>query len=289
MASYSDCISPERNRENLFSFWYPKVMDAGIDTPKTIFFKLPTVTVEDRVAAAAADEANNKSAVPLSVRLQRSFYMDDPMSDVDCIQGWLDKEVIPVLEEERMTGKLFVKNGTFSNKFWANKSCIVEGLSGLADAVAMINYNALLVSAGGTEELVIREFIGYDGRKTACIYNGLPLRPEFRVFYDFDERKPIFVVNYWDTEYMMANLYDMTDKLVFSHEAKQLECQYDNHKDQVVSLVSDAMKNVTGLTGQWSVDIMWDERKKKYWLIDMAIAQTSAYWGRRPMKAPVKP
>ena len=43
------------------------------------------------------------------------------------------------------------------------------------------------------------------------------------------------------------------------------------------------MAGVEGLTGQWSVDIMLDDRLKP-WLIDMAIAQRSAYWELRPDK-----
>ena len=41
------------------------------------------------------------------------------------------------------------------------------------------------------------------------------------------------------------------------------------------------MRDVQGLTGQWSVDVLMDEREK-FWLIDMAIAQRSAYWEQRP-------
>ena len=55
------------------------------------------------------------------------------------------------------------------------------------------------------------------------------------------------------------------------------------HKDAVQVMVSDAMRDVQGLTGQWSVDVLLDEQCK-FWLIDMAIAQRSAYWEMRPDK-----
>ena len=111
--------------------------------------------------------------------------------------------------------------------------------------------------------------------------DALHLRPEFRVFYDFDARKPIFTANYWDYDYVYPHLYHATDKIIFEHERERLEGVYAHFKDAVQDKVADAMQNVQGLTGQWSVDVLMDEREK-FWLIDMAIAQRSAYWEMRP-------
>ena len=48
-------------------------------------------------------------------------------------------------------------------------------------------------------------------------------------------------------------------------------------------MIANAMRDVQGLAGQWSVDVLMDERGA-FWLIDMAIAQRSAYWEQRPDK-----
>ena len=48
-------------------------------------------------------------------------------------------------------------------------------------------------------------------------------------------------------------------------------------QETVEQLVSKHMKSTEGLSGQWSIDILEDEAGK-FWLIDMAIAQRSAYW-----------
>lgn len=77
------------------------------------------------------------------------------------------------------------------------------------------------------------------------------------------------------------HLYHATDKIIFEHERERLEGVYAHFKDAVQDKVADAMQNVQGLTGQWSVDVLMDEREK-FWLIDMAIAQRSAYWEMRP-------
>ena len=51
----------------------------------------------------------------------------------------------------------------------------------------------------------------------------------------------------------------------------------------IIISVLYAMRDVQGLAGQWSVDVLMEERGA-FWLIDMAIAQRSAYWEQRPDK-----
>lgn len=64
-------------------------------------------------------------------------------------------------------------------------------------------------------------------------------------------------------------------------QAERIEGAFKSEKDRVQAMVETAMKRVTGLAGQWSVDILMDEGDN-LWLIDMAIAQRSAYWEKRP-------
>ena len=65
------------------------------------------------------------------------------------------------------------------------------------------------------------------------------------------------------------------------YERERIEGAFKSEKDRVQAMVETAMKRVTGLAGQWSVDILMDEGDN-LWLIDMAIAQRSAYWEKRP-------
>ena len=251
---------------NDFSFWYPKVMNCGIRMPATYFKKLP-----------AGDEADEKT-----LRLYQAFYHDHPDDD-EIIKEWVEKSVLPDLEYYHLNGRIFVKNGRFSNKFDANNSCILVGTHRLAEAISNINYQALCCGADGIDEIVVRQFIPHDMATTPCIYNGLPLRSEFRVFYDFDKKKAIFTANYWEYDYVRPHLYEATDKIIFDHEWKRLEINFASNKIAVEKMVEAAMKNVSGLEGQWSVDILMDE-KCQFWLIDMAVAQRSAYWDMRPDK-----
>ena len=254
-----------REHENDFSFWYPKIKDCGIPTPLTFYTKLPSAEEEPEYVK----------------RLYEAFYMEHPKEDEEIVRAYLEERVIPKLKEMGLTGHVFVKNGRFSNKFNANGTCNLYGLHELYRAIILINYEAICCGAEGADEIVVRKFIESPAGMTPCIYNGLPLRPEFRVFYDFDTREPIFTANYWDYDYVYPHLYHATDKIVFEHERERLEGVYAHFKDAVQDKVADAMRDVQGLTGQWSVDVLMDEREK-FWLIDMAIAQRSAYWEQRP-------
>ena len=137
-----------------------------------------------------------------------------------------------------------------------------------------------------------------------CIYKGLPFRPEFRVFYDFDLHEVLFTVNYWDYEYCRPHLFDATDKIIFDKMRPYIVHAYDLFKEKVASAVSQAMEGVTDLTGPWSIDVMLEnypisiqeelvkdlsanyylkvEEEPQLWLIDMAKAECSAYWEKRP-------
>lgn len=257
-----------REHENDFSFWFPKIQFCGIPVPKTFFKKLP-----------------HYDQGPEARRLYQAFCMENPAEDLAVVQTWLNTNVLPELKEMGLMGHVFVKNARFSNKFDANGNCNLFGTFDLARAFANINYEAMCLDANGCDEIVVREFIEASCHEIPCIYNGLPLRPEFRVFYDFDTQQPIFTANYWDFDYVYPHLYAATDRIIFEHERERIETAFNQYKDEVQEMVSNAMKSVQGLTGQWSIDILYDENTyspHKFWLIDMAIAQRSAYWEQRP-------
>ena len=159
-----------REHENDFSFWYPKIKDCGIPTPLTFYTKLPSAEEEPEYAK----------------QLYEAFYMEHPKVDEEVVKAYLEERVIPKLKEMGLTGHVFVKNGRFSNKFNANGTCNLYGLHELYRAIILINYEAICCGADGADEIVVRKFIESSAGMTPCIYNGLPLRPEFRVFYDFD-------------------------------------------------------------------------------------------------------
>lgn len=237
--------------KNNFSYWFPKVEACGIRVPRSQIFNVPEI-------------------------VQRSFWMNDsglPEAEFNKnIDDWLEKDVYPAFAD---FGLAFVKNAVFSNKF--NFVDCITRKDNLKSHICDINYTALCFGANGLDELVLREIINYDKSKTPCIYNGMPLRSEFRVFFDFDEKNSLYAVNYWDYEYCKSAIErNATDRIIFNHERARLEQDFEAYKREVVSLVNEHMVNVD-LEGKWSVDILRDEAGQ-YWLIDTALAENSAYW-----------
>ena len=237
---------------NTFSYWYNRVIEKcgnELKIPRTLIFKT-------------------------NPNLIRSFFMDNPEEDDRKIGEYVKNSIMPNIPEDMFF--LFVKNGTYSDKY--DGTCFVKkNYHNLVKAIEDINYNALCVGAGGTNEIVIREDIwGMEKQYYPCIYKGLPLVPEFRVFYDFNNRKAVKVCNYWDWNYCRESIsQDFTDELVYDASYPRIEREFEEYKDEVARRVEAFMKNV-GMTGVWSVDVMY--ANNELYFIDMALAENSAYW-----------
>ena len=237
---------------NNLSFWFPKVKDCGIAVPKTVI-------------------------VPIPDELESCFYQEHP-SDREKIFHFVKTEILPKIKTN-FGPRIFIKNGCFSDKF-NFKNCYLNSFDefNLTSGIMAIQYDSLLFETDGHTELVLREFIDYDETKIPTIYNGMPLRPEFRVFYDFTEHKLLYSVNYWDWNYCYSAISrNATDKLVYEQYYPTIEKYYTQYKEKVEDLINNAMKQVD-LSDTWSIDILYDSSTDTFWLIDMALASHSAYW-----------
>lgn len=167
--------------------------------------------------------------------------------------------------------KLFMKTGVFSNKFDFQNCYCGEKRDNLGEKLNEMYYVSMINGADKTIEVVFREYIE-DAENRNTIYNGMPLRTEFRVFYDFDKRKPIGISNYWHPEVM-------TEKSLGKDYANYVKTrdliieEYDQFKYLIVKEVDNLMKDVE-LTGCWSVDVM--KNGEDFWFIDMALMENSA-------------
>lgn len=244
--------------KNNFSFWFEKVKNCGIAVPESI-------------------------VIPVPQDVLQCFFLERE-NDEQMIHDWVAREVFPKVK----FSLLFVKNGAFSNKF-NFKACAPEhNCSALTASIINIQYWSLCYETGGETEIVIRERVGWQNEGKCCrIYSGMPLRPEFRIFYDFDNHKALYTANYWDWNYCHDQIAkDKTDGYVYELVYPELYDFYENHKQEAKQLVSDHMKNVTGLSGIWSVDLMWAD--DQFYLIDMAIGSRSAYYDPEKIAAAQK-
>lgn len=101
----------------------------------------------------------------------------------------------------------------------------------------------------------------------------MPLRTEFRVFYDFDNRNVLGVSNYWHPDVMNVHLKG-EDRLTYLEEESKIVFDFNLYKHKVMAEVRAFMEGVSGLSGKWSIDIMMDGQD--FWLIDMARMDRSA-------------
>lgn len=233
-----------RNKNN-FSYWYPRIIDTPLSMAKSIYHKF---SYEEREIIDV---------------------------DYDKVDFKQIREILkPVLEQMNVRKTYSIKNGTFSGKF--NFEDSIATVENLEEKFYKVNYGSAMVGAGGDTEIVVREFIPYNSCRTPKIYNGLPLRPEFRVFYDMSKKKVLYTVNYWDYDYCRPHICDKTDQIVFDYYKEYLEEKFNEYKDKVEELIS---KSKFDLSGKWSIDIMLNEiEDNKLYLIDMAEASKSAYY-----------
>lgn len=245
---YNDLIS---NKNNI-SYWYPKIKDCGIKQPKTFIYQIPKDVMK--------------------------YFFHDNKDDSDKITEWVRNELYPNIPQELKNTSLFIKNGCFSNKFdFATATPRRNTVECISECIQDIQYYSFCYDTMGNNEIAIRERIPYSPCETPCIYNGLPLRNEYRTFYDFTKHKLLDIVNYWDWDYCHNSIScNKTDKIIYESVYDDLLKHYNENKDKVCELVSDKLKPIKDLEGVWSVDIMEDN--EDFWLIDMALAKDSAYW-----------
>ena len=158
------------------------------------------------------------------------FYDEISLDGNNIIKDFVETEIVPIID--RFPSEfIFCKNGCFSNKF-NFKTCVATRDTVLYSFKAIQTASAIL-DTQGMSEFVIRELIEHNEENVATIYNGMPLVPEARVFYDFDEHKLLYSVNYWDYDYVMPHLYSRTNKIVFSEISNEIQKKFQEEKQSI--------------------------------------------------------
>lgn len=275
---------------NNIGYWLPKITQA-VDNQN--FFHIPDTTI---------------IKVPMTMlQLTRQEYMQLSPATFRIINEYC-KKVFNLQDN----GNYFVKTGTYSSKFdFRNAHVYGNEVKELGQYLLYIHYQALsmahydlsgrnqpiIYGVSTTNEWCVRKFIE-DEEEVPTIYNGLPLHCEYRVFIDFDHKQVLAIHPYWDEKVMEKRFNQAADKnnpknlhdsITFSIQQEKLNKQYEETKDLVAHKIQSLLQqNDINLKGQWSIDIM--KNGEKYWLIDMALAQNSAYYEYVPekLKKPVR-
>ncbi len=185
----------------------------------------------------------------------------------------------------------FVKTGTYSSKFDFRNAHVhgEQEVRELGQYLLYIQYQAQQMAGplsepnvygvSTTNEWAVRKYIK-PAEHAPCIYKGMPLRTEYRVFVDFDANEILGVSPYWKPDVMKArfsrsqdNPDDTHDYIIYAAVEPDLMARYEsNHKTVTDRL--HAMLPDFGMTGQWSVDVM--QEGGDFYVIDMALAANSA-------------
>lgn len=271
---------------NAIGYWLPKITEA---VKKGNFFKIPETTII-------------KVPLPL-LQLTRKDYSSLTSTSLKIADRFCQKAF--KLDPQK---KYFIKTGTFSSKFDFRNAKIEnpKEVMEIGQYLIFIQNQAVLMAgsvfmksipgkgpilakapsiygASTTNEWCVRKYIE-DKENCPTIYKGLPLHTEYRVFVDFDTKKLLAIHQYWDEEVMQkrfnqspdSNTPDMLhDAIIFESHKEKLKENYENYKELVKEKLEDILQEID-LKGQWSIDIM--QNGDEFWLIDMALAQNSAFY-----------
>lgn len=257
--------------QNSMGYWLPPLLE-GIQ--KQEFFKVPDTTVI-------------KVPLPL-LQLTRLPYEEMNPSTIKILDQFCMKAFNLDVHKD-----YFIKTGTYSSKYNFRNARVTgeKEVRELGEYLLFIHYQALMMASplatptiygvSTTNEWVVREFIP-DKSNRPCIYTGMPLRTEYRVFVDFDAGTILGINPYWDPDVMKnrfgngsdANTPDkLHDYVIYKAYEETLMAEYRRNK----SLVREKIESMLGeipLSGQWSIDIMQDN--DDFYIIDMALAYNSA-------------
>lgn len=240
---------------NNFSYWFPRVAPhlegRGILSPKS-------------------------KVLPVPEDIMEACFMEK-QTDEEHIMKWIRLNVMPVLFGAEFP--IFMKNGCFSNKFNFKRSCLLAEYDEqhITDNFITLQNMSLSCETGGNMEIVFREFI-QPKEGTPTIYEGMPLRPEMRIFYDFDKHSFCYAVNYWDWDYCHDSICQASaeDAKVYESYYPTLKERYECRMRYFTPRILSALRRVDKMEGIWSLDFILDEHEA--WFIDAAIAWQSAYW-----------
>lgn len=258
--------------------WLPQLVEAcrGQD-----FFHIPATTIA-------------KVPLPL-LQLTRLEYSGLSPATLGIVDDWAHEAF--KLDDSK---EYFVKTGTYSSKY-DFRNCHVRGekeVRELGEYLLFVHFQALqmasplaqptIYGASTTNEWAVREFIP-DKEHNPCIYEGMPLHTEYRVFVDCDTDEVLTIVPYWDPETMKQRLgqeddaatpQKLHDYVIYKAHEETLMRRYHANKDAVASHIREILPALD-LHGQWSIDVM--QNGGDFWLIDMAVAENSSFYNRVPL------
>lgn len=259
--------------KNSMGHWLPQLVDA---CQGQTFFRIPATTI---------------AHVPLPLlQLTRLEYSELTQTTLNIVDKWAMKAF--ALDESK---DYFIKTGTYSSKFDFRNAKVsgAKEVRELGEYLVYIHFQANMMAGpltqpsiygvSTTTEWVVREFIP-DKENNPCIYKGLPLHTEYRVFVDCDTDQVLGYTSYWEPETMKTRFsqgndadspHQIHDYVIYKAHEDTLMARYKANIETVVEHIRGILPALD-LQGQWAIDIM--QNGDDFWLIDMSLAENSAFY-----------
>lgn len=271
--------------------------------PNSMGFWLPALVEACRGQEFLQIPATRIAKVPLTLlQLTRTEYNELTRTTLDIVDGWA-REAFKLDEAK----EYFVKTGCYSSKFDFRNAKVTspKEVRELGEYLLFIHSQALqmasplstpsIYGASTTVEWVVRDYIK-DKENCPCIYKGMPLHTEYRIFVDCDTKSVIGFSPYWEPNTMKrrfasgtkdGSVHDAHDYVIYKAREGFLMDTYRKNLPKVLEAV-EAILPKLNLPGQWSLDIM--QNGDEFWAIDMALAENSAFYETVPpeLRAPTE-
>lgn len=256
---------------NSIGHWFPQLAEA---INEQSFFKLPnTKFIKVPVTLLQLTRTEYEGLTPTTLKIVDDF----------CMKAFK-------LDENK---EYFVKTGTYSSKFDFRNAHVYgpKEVRELGEYLLYIHHSALnmasplctpcIYGVSTTNEWAVREFIP-DVENNPCIYKGMPLRTEYRLFVDFDENKVLGMSPYWEPNTMKSRFsksddadspHQQHDYIIYLAHEEKLMGKYEENKQKVYDAIEKMLPTIN-LFGQWSIDVM--QNGNDFYIIDMALAENSA-------------
>ncbi|TDM38055.1 hypothetical protein ETI11_01295 [Macrococcoides canis] len=215
--------------------------------------------------------AKNFLSIPQTQIIQFNFEMFKELLSDKNHEKTIEKLQLLFEQEVELSGELFMKTGNFSDKFHFSTPHLKDRANAGKQFYSMW-YTSLMFGVPLTTEWVLREFIS-NKEELDDIYDGMPLRTEYRVFFDFDTKEVIGISNYWHPNVMKNGIRDEGDLSTYKNNEERIIEEFNAYKHYVIELVVKQVENC-GLKGKWSIDVM--KNGDEFYLIDMARMEFSA-------------
>lgn len=246
---------------NTMSYWFPSLkksvdQQSYFKVPQTKILRMP-IEIAQYLRHDFQTETNEISRKKLNNILFNAFELDE-------------------------SKEYFVKLGNFSSKF-EFKNAHVDDPKAIGDYFNVVTNFAMTLGAHLTNELVVREWIP-DTENRPTMYDGMPLRTEFRTFVDLDTKTIIDILPYWNNKKVEKELqiqahthindsFTNQNFSAFKQAEKVLNLDFEQFHTDIACKLQPIVDNMN-LTGVWSLDIM--KSGDDFYIIDMATAHDSA-------------